>query len=132
MLETYRYKVDFSEVERYFDIHEVLKRDLELPDYYGGNLDALWDCLTDMLGGINYIEIHGFDVIEKKFPEEIKGIRSVLQETKHAYNDAYSDRFLSPSCIKTERARRSSNYKVKRKQKSTVRMSLRMLRTVLF
>jgi ribonuclease inhibitor len=94
MLKTYKYNVDFSEAKHFIEIHEVLKRDLDFPDYYGGNLDALWDCLTDMLGGINYIEIHGFDVIEKKFPEEIKGIRSVLQETKHAYNDAYSNRFF--------------------------------------
>ena len=29
--------------------HKILKEKLELPDYYGENLDALWDCLT---GGI--------------------------------------------------------------------------------
>nr|WP_313780584.1 barstar family protein [Paenibacillus larvae] len=27
-------------------LHTVLKEALELPDYYGNNLDALWDCLT--------------------------------------------------------------------------------------
>lgn len=27
---------------------EYLKETLELPDYYGGNLDALYDCLTEM------------------------------------------------------------------------------------
>jgi len=26
--------------------HAYLKRKLTLPDYYGANLDALWDCLT--------------------------------------------------------------------------------------
>jgi ribonuclease inhibitor len=26
--------------------HAYLKLKLSLPDYYGGNLDALWDCLT--------------------------------------------------------------------------------------
>ena len=26
--------------------HKILKEKLELPDYYGENLDALWDCLT--------------------------------------------------------------------------------------
>ena len=33
-------------------IHEYLKVKLDLPDYYGANLDALYDCLTDMTGGI--------------------------------------------------------------------------------
>ncbi len=27
--------------------HEYLKGKLDLPEYYGGNLDALYDCLTD-------------------------------------------------------------------------------------
>ena len=68
MLDTYRYKVDFREVKYYIEIHEVLKRDLEFPDYYGGDLDALWDCLTDMLGDISIIEIYNSEAISKKYP----------------------------------------------------------------
>ena len=36
-----KYTVDFSKVKYYIEIHEVLKRDLDFPDYYGGNPDAL-------------------------------------------------------------------------------------------
>lgn len=28
------------------EFHKVLKEELDFPDYYGENLDALWDCLT--------------------------------------------------------------------------------------
>lgn len=28
--------------------HDYLKKMLELPEYYGGNLDALYDCLTEL------------------------------------------------------------------------------------
>lgn len=28
------------------DFHRILKNRLDLPDYYGANLDALWDCIT--------------------------------------------------------------------------------------
>ena len=94
MLDTYRYKVDFGKVEYYIEIHEVLKRDLEFPDYYGGDLDALWDCLTDMLGDISIIEIYNSEVISKKYPDEWHGIIEILKETKHAYGDKYSDRFF--------------------------------------
>ena len=95
MLDTYKYKVDFSEVKYYAEIHEVLKRDLDFPDYYGGHLDALFDCLTDqLLSGRTYIEIFGFERIEKSFADEWQGIVEVLQDTKHAYDDKYSDRFF--------------------------------------
>ena len=94
MLDTYKYKVDFSEVKYYAEIHEVLKRDLEFPDYYGGHLDALWDCLTDMLCNISIIEIRNFEVISITFREEWQEILEVFKDTKHAYGDKYSDRFF--------------------------------------
>ena len=31
--------------------HAYLKRELHLPEYYGNNLDALWDCLTTDFSG---------------------------------------------------------------------------------
>ena len=47
-----------------------------------------------MLGGINYIEICGFDNIKKKYPDESKEVYSIFKETKHAYGNKYSDRFF--------------------------------------
>lgn len=29
-------------------LHDILAAELELPDWYGRNLDALYDCLTDI------------------------------------------------------------------------------------
>lgn len=31
--------------------HAYLKKKLHLPEYYGNNLDALWDCLTTEFSG---------------------------------------------------------------------------------
>ena len=94
MADTYKYRVDFSDVKHYSEIHEVLKRDLDFPDYYGGHLDALWDCLTDMLSNTSIIEICNFNKVSKIYNEEWQGIIEVFKDVKHAYEDKYSDRFF--------------------------------------
>ena len=40
--------LDFTCAETREEIHEILKRELDFPEYYGNNLDALYDCLTDI------------------------------------------------------------------------------------
>lgn len=40
--------LNFSEAETEQDIHRILKETLDFPEYYGNNLDALYDCLTDL------------------------------------------------------------------------------------
>jgi ribonuclease inhibitor len=42
------YFIDFSGITDRYALHSCLKRALELPEYYGCNLDALYDCLTEM------------------------------------------------------------------------------------
>jgi len=88
-----KYIVDFSKVKYYIEIHEVLKRDLDFPDYYGGNTDALWDCLTDMLGDPSQIEIFGFENVREKYKSEWERIVQIFSMAKHAYSDKYSHSF---------------------------------------
>lgn len=37
--------LDFSGIKSLWQLHEYFKDVFELPDYYGRNMDALWDCL---------------------------------------------------------------------------------------
>lgn len=41
-------ELDGRKMDTRQDAHRLLKEKLGLPSYYGGNLDALHDCLTDM------------------------------------------------------------------------------------
>ena len=50
--------------------HEYLKKALDFPEYYGKNLDALYDCLTDL----------GETVIEIKMPKV-----QMIEEEKRIY-----------------------------------------------
>ena len=40
-------EIDCKELMQAEDLHECLKKQLHFPDYYGKNLDALYDCLCD-------------------------------------------------------------------------------------
>ena len=42
------FEIDCEELLLAEDLHEKLAEDLQLPPYYGKNLDALFDCLTEM------------------------------------------------------------------------------------
>lgn len=94
MLETYKYTVDFSKAKSHVEIHEIIKGSLDFPDYYAGNYYGLWDCLTDMLGDINYIEVLGLENVKSISSEDYTDILRLLSATKHAYDDAFSDRFF--------------------------------------
>ena len=85
------YIVDFTNVNYYLEMHAVIKYSLNFPDYYGCNLDAFWDCLTDMYGKPIHIKIIGIEVIERKFDDEAEQIIGILKEFKHFNKDLFSD-----------------------------------------
>ena len=43
-----RYEVNWTGATTRQQLHQALKAGLELPEYYGNNLDALADCLSDL------------------------------------------------------------------------------------
>ena len=40
--------IDLSKFRDIKKLHEYIAKGLDFPDYYGKNLDALYDCLTDI------------------------------------------------------------------------------------
>lgn len=41
--------INFSKCKYPMDLHSEIKEKLELPEWYGNNLDALWDMLTGFI-----------------------------------------------------------------------------------
>ena len=85
-----KYTVDFTNVNYYLEMHAVIWKSLDFPDYYGCNWDAFWDCLKDMYGDPIHIEILGLDVIERKFDDAAEKMISILEEFKHFNNDLFA------------------------------------------
>ena len=89
------YVIDFSSVNHYLEIHDVIRESLEFPDYYGCNWDAFWDCLTDMICDPVHIQIRGIEVIEQeRFGDTAEKMLCILKDFKHYENDEYADTIL--------------------------------------
>ncbi len=41
--------IDGRQIKDEEDFHHIIKQVLDFPDFYGENLDALWDCLTGFI-----------------------------------------------------------------------------------
>ena len=44
-----KFELDFSECSTWDEVYRETKKKLELPDWCGENLDALWDAVTGMM-----------------------------------------------------------------------------------
>ena len=57
--------IDGRDVFTIADIHEILAEELGFPDYYGKNLDALYDCLTEISEEVS-IGFRNADVLRER------------------------------------------------------------------
>jgi RNAse (barnase) inhibitor barstar len=67
------------EVARTRDFYPALRAALDLPDYTGANLDALWDVLTDLTGPTALVWQHHATFAAAR-PERWQRILAVLEE----------------------------------------------------
>lgn len=56
-------ELDFKELFTPRQIHEYIAEKLDFPDYYGKNLDALYDCLTDICEDTE-VSIRNYDILD--------------------------------------------------------------------
>lgn len=75
--------LDFSDCQYLGEVHQIIKYVLELPDFYGQNLDALWDSLT----GIMYLPANIriiFKPQKSMSVEFLRGVEKIIEVFKEA------------------------------------------------
>ena len=79
-------RLDFSDCAYIGELHEILKRGLQIPDGYGENLDALWDAVTGMI--YTPAEITVIYLPKKRGHQDRgKGIYNVFLEAQEMYGE---------------------------------------------
>lgn len=71
--------LDFEKINSKEELHQYLKEQLALPEYYGNNLDALHDCLAEKREPVS-ISICHFEALEKSLGEYADVLLQVLKD----------------------------------------------------
>ena len=72
--------LDFSRCRYLGEIHLVLKEKFGLPEYYGENWDALWDCLDGLFDKPVTVQIYGFLSRGRALREECRKMLEVFDD----------------------------------------------------
>ncbi len=69
--------IDLTEVTDKQQLHSLLAKEISFPEWYGGNLDALYDCLTGVFEKTD-ITIRNFDLLEERLGQYALSFRKVM------------------------------------------------------
>lgn len=81
------YTIDLKNAKTLWAMHKAIKDGLMLPDYYGMNMDALWDCLTSDIETPSTIYIKSFSDLPNELQEKGEIMKKLLYEAKEWYAD---------------------------------------------
>lgn len=83
------FAVDLQKYTKMRDVLRPLGEALDFPDWYGANLDALFDCLSDpdWLENGGVVRLYGLSTLREKDPEGWAELLDVFQSACASRND---------------------------------------------
>ena len=92
-MEHYSYTVDFTDLKNWRKIYPLIKKSMDFPDYFGENLSALWDCLTDYTCSQNTITIKGVKSLSQSLQQDIEEILAIFERAQTRYPEYFKIRY---------------------------------------
>ncbi|MFF2479579.1 barstar family protein [Paenibacillus sp. NPDC058071] len=77
-----RLVLDGRSLDSMDQVHRMLKEELKLPDYYGANLDALWDCLTGFVSLPLTIQWIHIEDSERRLGDDGRALVKLFEEAQ--------------------------------------------------
>lgn len=70
--------IDVSNIKTVTELHEILKTQLEFPDFYGMNWAAFWDTITGLVELPEELIFKGWAKLECEIPADCNKMRDLL------------------------------------------------------
>lgn len=80
------FKIDFSACTTLGEVYAVIQKELELPEWFGANLDALWDALVGIMYTPAQITV-GKTVKNPDLLDDIARIIEVMHKAEEKYRE---------------------------------------------
>jgi ribonuclease inhibitor len=80
-------RIDGATIGSVAELHEALRRGLDLPAHTAPNLDALWDTLTRDLPGPAAVEISGVPALRRRLGAGARRVLELLAEVAAERSD---------------------------------------------
>ncbi|MFK0181847.1 barstar family protein [Streptomyces xanthochromogenes] len=77
--------IDVSFVTSEDDLHGLLKRELDLPYFYGRNWDAFWDAVTGLVRIPDHVRFVGWVLLVEREPSGGRTLRRLLDDYRDQY-----------------------------------------------
>ncbi|MGE9876943.1 barstar family protein [Bacillus velezensis] len=74
--------IDGKDVTSTEALHRILKDQLDFPDFYGENLNALWDCLTGWIELPLTLVWKNFDISQKELGSDADNVLRILKKAQ--------------------------------------------------
>jgi ribonuclease inhibitor len=81
--------IEGNKMKNIKELHNVIKEELEFPQYYGANLDALWDCLTGWIDLPMIVEWRNYTECENFLGNYAMKVLEVFKEAEEEMDDFF-------------------------------------------